>query len=223
VLAAKLALTPLPSLACSGAKAAEVIRDRAGGQPERRHSQVGRIVGAPAVITLTIGGNDVGFANVLRDCVVVDCRHKYDKPSGDVLAQRIDDLVRETLPPVYQAIRAAAPKSRVVVVGYPRIFPKDVPDRATANCAAWGQISSDEVRYLNRATRTLNAGIADAARGAGAEFVDVEDAFDGKEIRCSGTTYMNRLRVLSRLFPSSFHPNAAGHARLADVVAARMT
>jgi lysophospholipase L1-like esterase len=223
VLAPKLRLTALPSLACSGATAPEVLRDRAGGQVERRRSQVGRIGGSPKVITITIGGNDVGFAKVLRDCVSVDCKRKYDKPSGDVLARRVDDLARDTLPPLYRAIRAAAPGARLLVVGYPRLFPKDVPDHATPNCAAWGLITSEEVGYLNRRTETLNAGIRQAARSVDVEFVDVEDAFDGHELRCSGMTYMNRLKPLSRLRPSSFHPNAAGHARLAEVVAARVS
>jgi lysophospholipase L1-like esterase len=223
VLAPKLRLTALPSLACSGATAPEVLRDRAGGQVERRRSQVGRIGGSPKVITITIGGNDVGFAKVLRDCVSVDCKRKYDKPSGDVLARRVDDLARDTLPPLYRAIRAAAPGARLLVVGYPRLFPKDVPDHATPNCAAWGLITSEEVSYLNRRTETLNAGIRQAARSVDVEFVDVEDAFDGHELRCSGMTYMNRLKPLSRLRPSSFHPNAAGHARLAEVVAAQVS
>jgi lysophospholipase L1-like esterase len=222
VLAPKLGLTALPSLACSSATVAEVIQNRAGGQVERRRSQLSRIAGDPDVITITIGGNDVRFAQVLADCVFFNCKRIYAKSSGDVLVRRIDELARDTLPPAYRAIHTAAPRARLVVVGYPRLFPRDVPQQPGRNCAAWGQITQEEVRYLNRRTRTLNAGIERAARNAGVEFVDVEEAFDGRELRCHGTTYMNRLRVFSRLFPSSFHPNAAGHARLAEVVAARV-
>jgi hypothetical protein len=101
-------------------------------------------------------------------------------------------------------------------------FPEKRDLSPATNCAAGRRISAREVEYLNERTRALNAAIAGVARAHGAEFVDVTDAFDGAELRCTGKTYVNRLRVRAKLFPASFHPNAAGHERLAEVVAAQL-
>ena len=85
------------------------------------------------------------------------------------------------------------------------------------------QISGDEVEYLNALTPALNAAIAGAAKDAGVDFVDATEAFNGRELLCSGETfretYLRPLQNRIGLVPASFHPNAAGHARLADVAA----
>jgi lysophospholipase L1-like esterase len=220
-LAARLDLRGLPSLACSGARIRHVTDDSKTGETERRRSQVGRISGDPArrpnVITITIGGNDAGFAKVLEKCILGDCKSAYDRPSGDRLEAAALEVGRR-LPAVYRAIQGAAPGARLVVVDYPRLFPEDKPGGAVGNCAAWDRITQAEARYLNDSAQKLNAQIAIAAAAEGAAFIDVTDAFDGKELRCTGETYVNRFRAQSRLVPASFHPNAAGHARLAEVV-----
>jgi hypothetical protein len=109
------------------------------------------------------------------------------------------------------------------VMGYPRLFPEKKDRGETGNCAAFDQIKGDETAYLNELVRKMNTAIAGAAEAAGAEFVDVTEAFDGRELRCSGPSYMNRLKILPRrLFKASFHPNARGYARLAEVVAANL-
>jgi lysophospholipase L1-like esterase len=215
LLARKLRLVPLPSLACSGAVTRQVTHDdRSRKEVERRISQVGRISSKPDVVTITIGGNDVGFTDVLQHCVFdADCTRRYRKPAGDVLDREIAALA-ERLPGVYAAIRRAAPDARLIVVGYPRLF----PDTPTDNCAAARRISSREAVYLNERARALNAAIAGVADAAGAQVVDVTEAFDGAELRCRGKTFVNRLRLRQKLFPASFHPNAGGQERLAQVI-----
>jgi len=223
VLAERTGLSPLSSLACSGAVIRQVISDSTRGERERRTSQVSRISGDPGVITITIGGNDVGFAKVLEHCVFdADCTARYRKPSGDLLEAEIARLERR-LPAAYRAITRAAPRAEVLALGYPRLFPNEVPEGRAANCAAWDRLSSNEVGYLNDRTRSLNAAIGRAATAVGVDHVDVTDAFDGRELRCRGASYVNRLVVRERLFPASFHPTAAGYRRLAQIVEDRLT
>jgi lysophospholipase L1-like esterase len=226
VLAQRLSLRALPSLACSGARLPEVVTsDARRHEAERRQSQISRITGSPGVITLTIGGNDVGFAQVLGTCVVSgNCVASYRKPSGDVLLRRIRQLEQD-LPGAYAAVRARAPHARLVVAGYPRLFPKSGDVDAGGNCAAGRRISDDEATYLNARTAALDAAIRRAAARAGVTYVDVRAAFAGHELRCSGISYVNRLVLrpgIPPYRPGSFHPTAAGHARLAEVVAARL-
>lgn len=225
-LAQRLGLTALPSLACDGARTPEVVTsDKRRNQVERRVSQLSRIAGSPEIVTITIGGNDVGFASVLRHCVAErNCVKRYARPTGDLLLADIRNLERE-LPGVYRAIQAAAPTARVVVVGYPRLFPRAIPRSEVGNCAAWNRISSAEVRYLNARTGSLNEAIRRAAVGGNVGFVDVAEAFDGRELRCTGGGFVNRLRLRAGVPPyqrSSFHPTAAGHERIAEVVAATL-
>jgi lysophospholipase L1-like esterase len=174
-------------------------------------------------VTITIGGNDVGFAGVLKDCLLADCVAKYRRPAGDVLEARIAAL-GERLPALYGEIRAAAPRARVVVAGYPRLFPDRERWAQAGDCLMRTRISGAEVDYLNALTPRLNAAIAGAAKQAGVDFVDVTEAFDRHELQCKGetarTSYLQPLQDAITLIPASFHPNAAGHERLAAVVAA---
>jgi lysophospholipase L1-like esterase len=220
-LARRLRLVRLSPLACSGALAIDVTDGRTKGEAERQISQISRIRNDPDVITLTIGGNDMRFADVLGDCVAGDCKPKYARPSGDVLEERLARLARH-LPDVYRAIRRAAPDARVIVADYPRIFPKSNEDHPLGNCSAGSRISADEAGYLNTVTENLDAAIGRAASEAGVEFVDVLEAFDGKELRCEGPSFMNRLGLRPNRFPASYHPNDAGYQRLAAVIATQL-
>lgn len=220
LVAERLDQRPMRPLACSGARITHVIEDRDTGELERRRSQVSRIKRDPTLmpntITLTIGGNDAEFARVVGTCIAVNCKAVYDQRSGDRL-ETAALTVAARLTAVYEAIQEAAPEARLVVVGYPRLFPEVKPGGEASACSAWDGISETEGRYLNDATRFLNAQIAAAAEEAGATFVDVTEAFDGQELRCTGDTYVTPF--LSKTDPGWFHPNARGHRKLADEVA----
>src|SRR3954466_10700827 len=89
LLATRLTLAPQRSLACNGATTADVLR------------QIKHISGDPKVITVTVGGNDVGFGTVLRQCLTEhDCR----KHGGEI-DKKVRALAKK-LPRVYQSIRA---------------------------------------------------------------------------------------------------------------------
>ncbi len=208
----------LPSIACSGATLSDVMSGRAGsGQPERRVSQLARISGNATVVTVTIGGNDLGFRSVIQSCITGDCVARYHRSSGDVLDARIDALARR-LPAAYRAIQAAAPRARLVVVDYPKLF-----RGGTANCAARHRITPEEGDYLDGKIERADIAILDAARAAGVTGIDVSTALHGGELTCSGTQYLNRASPQLELLSASFHPNAAGQERLAGAVATALS
>ncbi|MET0602058.1 MAG: SGNH/GDSL hydrolase family protein [Baekduia sp.] len=221
----RLGLTVLPSLACGAATTADVVDGRPpddpGAEDERLVSQVDRITGNPDMIVLSIGRDDVRFAEVLQTCIEHDCVKAFTKPGGgDILEDRIARL-RAKLPGVYRSVAAHAPRARVIVVGYPRLFPTVKIARPAPDCAVLRRITS-EMDYLNERITSLDVAISDAAAEASVEFVDVADAFDGRPLGCQLRSYLNRLSLSINRLPASFHPNSEGQRRIADVFASRL-
>jgi lysophospholipase L1-like esterase len=227
LVANRLDLQP-ESLACSGARTPEVTTDsKRTNEPERHISQISRIATdrRPEILTITIGGNDVGFAAVLGHCVGDDdCVKRYTDSGHDEIQAKIDGLER-TLQDLYAEVQRAVPGTRVVVVDYPRIFPPVYRRRHTANCAAWDRISDHEARWLNARGQTLDAVIARAASEAHVEFVEVSNALDGHELNCGGDPYVNPLKLRLGWPPymhESFHPTREGQAGIAEIVADKL-
>jgi hypothetical protein len=119
---------------------------------------------------------------------------------------------------VYARVRDSGVGHRVVVVGYPRLFPLAPTAPTCAPSPVAPRIGPAEIRYLNAKASRLNRAIRRAAASAGVAFVDVEDAFAGHEISCRRDIWVNRAGV-GRRFAYSFHPNASGQRRLAALVA----
>jgi lysophospholipase L1-like esterase len=197
VLAAQLG-SSAESWACSGAVTGDVA------------AQIARLAADAHLVTISIGGNDLGFGEVLRNCVLRNCRRLYTRDGADVIEERIRRLAR-TLPGLYRRIQHAAPRARLLVMGYPRLFPRR-PGRFT--CAALGTITRSEIRYLNAKTAAADRAIRRAALRAGGLYVHALDAFEGGEIACGrGPRYAGA---------RTFHPTAAGHARLAEIALAAL-
>ncbi|WP_067813387.1 SGNH/GDSL hydrolase family protein [Actinomadura kijaniata] len=201
--------------ACSGATTADVRRGKSGEPP-----QLDRLGPDTSLVTISVGGNDVGFSKVLAGCVVKLPWSGSCAEQGAGIAPRLAAL-RQSLPALLDEITRRAPRARVVVLGYPRAF-------SEVNGAMGDNITVEDQRWLNARARELNELIRQAvaeaddrlvtARAAGSvEFVDAYSAFAGHEAG-SADPYMNGLGVnLSALAAekSSFHPTAKGHEALA--------
>ena len=225
-LAHLLRLTPLASLACSGATTVDVVSGRPADDPaaedERLVSQVDRIKGDPGVIMLSIGADEVRFAELVQTCISRDCVKAFTRPDGsDVMEDRIARL-RAKLPGVYRSVAAHAPRARVIVIDYPRLYPALLAARPAPLCPAVRRITTDEADYLNETTTSLNIAISDAAAEAGVGFVDIGDAVDGRPLVCTGRSWLNYLSVHAGRVPGSFHPNIIGYLRLAQVIVERL-
>ena len=115
----------------------------------------------------------------------------------------------------YRKIREKAPNARIIIVGYPQLFVDD-PNNQYDDL-----LFAEDQRWMNQKAAELNAMLASAAQEAGAEFVDPTDAFRGHGIG-SSDPWINDLNLggpgMMAHDPSSFHPNAAGHAALAQLI-----
>jgi YVTN family beta-propeller protein len=119
-------------LACSGARIPALT-----GRFRGEQAQIRRIPTGTELATVTIGGNDVGFANVLATCFAVHCT--YSLPIRE--ARRKIASIAPKLARAYKSISAKLTgRARLFVVGYPRVF------RASAPSGAAGSPTSREKR-----------------------------------------------------------------------------
>ncbi|MGO1048708.1 SGNH/GDSL hydrolase family protein [Crossiella sp. CA198] len=174
--------------ACSGARTADVTG-----------KQLGALNANTDLVTVGIGGNDAGFADILTRCQLGsdnDCRSAVD--GAIAFAQR--DLPAR-LDSVYRAIKAKAPNAKLVVLGYPRLFD------GGPSCSFGGMGQTKRVK-LNSAADILSDVVSGRASANGATYVDVRSAFATHGI-CSSNEWVNGL---SWPIVESYHPNSKGNA-----------
>ena len=104
-------------LACSGAYISALTSEYLGQQPQLK------VMASlhPDLVTITIGGNNIGFANVLADCWLGgSCA---TDGTIRVTSRKIARLGK-SIENVYAEIRKSVPRStNILVVGYPQLFP----------------------------------------------------------------------------------------------------
>ncbi|WP_432010030.1 SGNH/GDSL hydrolase family protein [Streptomyces cucumeris] len=173
--------------ACSGAKTADVL-----------NNQLGPLNSGTGLVSISIGGNDAGFADVMTTCVL---------PGESACLSKIASartFAQTTLPgrldQVYNAISAKSPSAHVVVLGYPRFY------KLNGSCILG--LTEAERSAINGAADLLNSITAKRAADHGYSFADVTSRFSGHEI-CSGSAWLNSL---TWPIDDSYHPNAAGHS-----------
>ncbi|GEK20540.1 SGNH/GDSL hydrolase family protein [Cellulomonas xylanilytica] len=172
-------------VACAGATTTSLV---AGGQ-------LAALDADTDLVTLTIGGNDIGWSSA-----VVACLGGTDAQCTGTVAvvdARITTQLPALLDAVYAQVRTAAPDAEVVVAGYPRLFSPEYGDYLAASAA--------EQTALNAAADTLDAVIAAAADRAGFQFVDVRTRFDGHGVNSPDPW------ILGPSDPGAFHPTVQGY------------
>lgn len=171
--------------ACSGAKTADVL-----------NSQVNSLSAATNLVTVSIGGNDAGFSDVMITCTTgsdsscVNAVNQARTFAQTTLPGRLDS--------VYQTIRSRAPNASIVVLGYPRLL--------SASSCWW--FSSAKRNAVNGASDLLSSITAGRAAANGVTYEDVRDNFAGHEV-CTGSPWINGI-VWSNI-TESYHPNSTGH------------
>lgn len=178
--------------ACSGATAGQVAE-----------TQLRRLNKSTELVTITAGGNDLNVG-----AVAVLCGAALESPACQQSLASAQNLIgsgelSSRVARLILAVKAEAPRAKIVVTGYPHLFESapGLPDQA------------------NLFVDGLNASIQ-AAAAAGAQYVDVTGAFAGHGIG-SADPWINYPSV--PLTPDSYHPNAAGYkAYYAALKAARV-
>ncbi|MCW2814729.1 MAG: hypothetical protein JWN84_2184 [Nocardioides sp.] len=168
--------------------------------PTVTNTQLSALSAGTSYVTIQVGGNDAGFADVITECATPfwagDCNGAVDGAQA-----YINGTLPGRLSTLYASIRSRAPQAKVVVVGYPRIF-----NGEDCNAGTW--FSPEEETRLNATANLLNSKLASAAAARGFSFANPTTRFVGHAV-CDANEWINGL---SSPVSESYHPNRLGHS-----------
>ncbi len=182
--------------ACSGATTKEV-----------NEKQLGTLSSSTALVTITIGGNDAGFSNVIINCAL------YYFTCGSAISEA-DEFIAKKLPGLlettYKDIRSKAANAEVVVLGYPKLFTKE---GKTCNV---NFLTSGNEKKMNESAEKLDAVIKGRAEAMKFKFVNPTSVFEAHEV-CASEEWLNGQ---SLPLTESYHPNVSGQAEFTSLIEA---
>jgi lysophospholipase L1-like esterase len=201
---------------CSGAEAGDMTAPQ-GVTPGPNPPQFDSLSADTTAVTLTIGGNDIGFSSIAKDCFVAQpstgspCKDKYTAGGVDQISQRIQDTAPKVAT-VLQGIKARAPQSTTYVVNYSAILPQSGP-----GCYPQMPIADGDVPYIRAKQEELNGMLATQAAANAAKLVDVYAASVGHSA-CAlpGLRWVEPVVPVNAAAP--VHPNLLGMNAMADLV-----
>jgi lysophospholipase L1-like esterase len=217
-------LPPAPDFhACTGATTADIWERP---QPHRRDqlAQLEYLSPVHKLVTISIGGNDLGFSRVLIRCLAPDnCTSTRIFPVVPKMEARLASIGPK-LTNVYEDIRVLMdPDGYLVVAGYPHLFVAG----EEGGCKLG--ISKAEAEWVNETVNRANGRIAAAVAAARARvgnvfYVDVRDQFAGHELCSKNSEWLYGLALSHHegpvLFKRSYHPTRAGQDAYAEAIAA---
>ena len=174
-------------VACSGATTGSVAS-----------GQLGALSSSTTLVSVTAGGNDIGFADVMQTCVLSSEATCVNRVNTAISQMR--NSLPGSLDSLYGAIRSRAPQAHVVVLGYPRFY------KLAGSCIAG--LTETERGAINNASDVLNGVLAKRAADAGFTFSSVVDEFTGHEL-CSGDAWIHSVSIPVY---NSYHPKAIGQS-----------
>jgi lysophospholipase L1-like esterase len=228
----------LTDVTCSGASTKHMW-ERHGVSPDEELSQYGSqfgYTGYPGnppqldalrsntdIVTLQIGGNDIGFLGLATTCGEgaisgPGCRQA-------VAAEKPFDRIADTAPKiraVLDEIHRRSPKAAIYVLGYSGIF-KIGP---TANCPAMG-VGEEDADYMRSVQEALNGMIQSVADEPGVSYSDVTSYVDVYGPSAGHTACdLPGLRWVEPIVPvnaaAPVHPNLGGMTAIRDILATKV-
>jgi len=176
----------------------------------------------PRLVTLTIGGNDIGFSGLLKDCMLGNCTSQSGAKTAEIAN------LQYPLLGLYNSIKAEFPYADIIVGGYPNPIQVDGRSGTDPSCTA---LSNAERSMASTLTQQLNSNISTAANGAGVWNVGqgVRTMFNGHSA-CSVNGIQDWIHNVDWtitqgfLFTmNSFHPNNIGQSAYSIVFGNKIT
>jgi lysophospholipase L1-like esterase len=244
-VAARLGLH-LTDVSCSGAVTANI-----DGVPQQTGSgtaplQDAALTASTNLVTVTIGGNDLGFVSIAEYCAAdsangplalhaqPNCSDEYDPNGEDSLQRKLSTVVTPAISRALADIKLKAPRAKILVIDYPAISTDkaNAPNPATYPASCFSSplqnnsfpFTATDTPYLEQMEAQLGDSVRSAAIAAGDEFVDVFPQSLAHSA-CAGTItpWMNGITldpIRLSVVTGSLHPNLAGATAMADTVTA---
>jgi lysophospholipase L1-like esterase len=171
------------------------------------------------LVSVTIGGNDIGFSSVAVTCALLSllnpfgapCKDHYTQGGTDTLAAAIVAATPKVAA-VLQGIHQRAPLAKVLVVGYLDILPVIGP-----GCPLSVPIAEGDIPYLRGVEEQLNRMLAAQAILNDATFVDTYSPSIGHDVcQPMGVRWIEGVAPTSPAAP--LHPNVLGMQAAAAAV-----
>jgi lysophospholipase L1-like esterase len=250
IKSAAIAVDQKVNLACSGATTANIFRTSEGGEAFKGEPPQGDQLLYVAhhsnvkLVVLSIGGNDLGFADIVQACATAyltrqaPCRTSqqqvFDSKFGAAMraVARAIDEIRDIMSDAGYA------RFRLVVQSYPSVFVRASENRyAEIDVAQRGGVGgcpsydTDADWARDSVVNQISDGLKFVAISEGVQFLDLRDAFEGREI-CSKSTrqaslnqppspttsewgrLLNQSTVSQGVLQEAVHPNAYGQRAL---------
>uniref|UniRef100_A0AAU2JV23 SGNH/GDSL hydrolase family protein n=1 Tax=Streptomyces sp. NBC_00049 TaxID=2903617 RepID=A0AAU2JV23_9ACTN len=216
-----------------------------------RPAQIEAVSPAVDLVSVGVGGNSIGFADIVQKCVEQGlmafgsgrpCSRHYGEGAGAAALNARFAALETDFTALLKEIRTRAPRAKVAVVGYPAI----VDDGAGCGWGSWhqfGTVAKGDLPWLDGVERRLNTLLRDQAQRSGAAYVDTYASSVGHGVCADGERrWMYGIKdtltgpgdqgdppsQLCRSVPSGgeactfVHPNLRGVTHQADVVTAAL-
>ncbi len=204
-------------VACSGAMTGDLFDQPTGADPDGNWGeppQLSALSEATQVVTITIGGNDIGFAKYAETCAASACG------PGTIWYQDIVGAINSTdftarLEAAYNAILSSAENAQVYVIDYPYITASDA-----TWCGAMDFSGARSVQSLLNSTISL---VVNSIGDPRLHYVNTNDSgspFYNKHLCNGGISDFNGFTLPKEY---SFHPNQQGQEDYAAVVKTAMS
>lgn len=179
-------------------------------------------------VTLTIGGNDVKFADIITDCLIAGIpfldknrlSNRFEMTwnafyNGDENGESIKSKIKNAYIDISEK---AGPQAHILVAGYPQLLSKD----KNAGKVMSFLLKDENIDLVNSNVTKFNSELASIVAECQADmdirFVSVEEAFAGHEAYAAKDPYINPIILktteqdISKKPPSAYsiHPNEKG-------------
>ncbi|WP_329086535.1 SGNH/GDSL hydrolase family protein [Actinomadura citrea] len=204
----------LRDVTCSGAKTTHMTQSQStsvgGVDTGTVPPQLDALTASTALVTLTIGGNDVGLVGIAQDCATLDptatpCKGEFEEQ----VAQRTRDFGPK-LSAVLDGIRARSPKARIVVTGYGLYIKQN-------GCWPVQPVLPTDANFLQGSVNAMNDVIRQQTTAHGGTYVDLVTPSAGHDAcQSSSRRWVEGYVPVHAAAP--LHPNAQGEAAYAAVL-----
>lgn len=217
LLAKSQQVTTFRDVTCSSATTQNFAQPQKGAIAGTAAPQYNALSADTTLVTVGIGGNDVGLVGLAESCINVapppvgkSCAAKYTAGGVDQYSQKIQAFA-PTYGTVIEKIRSLAPNARIVMVSYPTAI-------RNGGCFPVQPVLGPDATYIQAKIDELNSVMSQQSAAHGATYVNLRPSTVGHDA-CAlpGVRWLEGLVPLSPAFP--LHPNALGMKNAAAVTA----